>query len=82
MIPYLWVPLLIRYQEKVDVISQGLGLQQQGEDQCELLRQSVWKHLTVERFDEMGLHAHCYRIASTRRFFFFFFLCVRLHRQG
>lgn len=58
MILYLWVPLLIRYLEKVDVIPQSLGLQQQGEDQSELLRQSMWKHLTVERVDEMGLHTH------------------------
>lgn len=56
MILYLWVPLLIRDLKKVDVIPQRLGFQQQGEDQCELLRQSMWKYLTVERFDEMELH--------------------------
>lgn len=65
---YLWVPLLIGYLEKVDVIPQSLGLEMQGEDQRELLRQSMWKDLTAERFDEVGLHTHSYRIASARRF--------------
>lgn len=41
----LRVALLIRYLEEVDGVSQGSLLQCQGEDQGELLRQAMRKHL-------------------------------------
>lgn len=50
--------MFVRYLEKIDVVPQTLFFQQQGEDQGELLRQAIRKHLTVERNDGVRLQNH------------------------